>query len=175
MCWMTYLSKMPKIQKAKSDIKVAKFLLLDDDGKLLAPYFKQEYRLGEVVEADAPLLIKELDEDDGSWYASEGLHSYSPDCIVEREEGQIRIYPNDGYKSFVLDYWGAVYGIPCSDKPVAVCVMSARIPKGADYCKNEYGEYISSHLVVDKIVCMVQDLLSDGEVEEDMTLNEIFG
>lgn len=182
MCWVTHSEKKPEIQKAESDIKVAKFLLLDDDGNFLAPYFRQEYRLGEVVKADAPLRIKELDVE--SWYANEGLHSYSPDCIVGRDEAfRFKIYPNDGEKSFVLDYWDDVYGIPCSEKPGTVCIMSARIPKGADYCKNEYGEYISSHLVIDKFVCMVQDLLLEGEVdgevdgefEKDMTLNEIFG
>lgn len=180
MCWVSYSKKKPQIKKAKSDIKVVKFLLLDDEGKFLAPYFRQEYRLGKVVKADAPLRIKVLDEDDGScysWYANEGLHSYSPDCIVGHDVNRIRIYSNDGDKPVVLDYWDKAYGIPGKtiwDKPGAVCIVSARIPKGADYCKNEYGEYISSRLVVDKIVCKVEDLLSSGQMEEQMALKEIF-
>ena len=172
MCWVSHSQKKPQIQKAESDIKVNKFLLLDDEGKFLAPYFVQEYMLGKVVEADAPLLIKLLDKE--AWYANEGIHSYSPDCIVRQDESLIKIHPNDGDTSLVLDYWMDAYGIPGAsiwDYPGAVCIMSARIPKGADYCKNEYGEYISSHLVVDKIVCKVEDLLSGEEFE--MTLDEI--
>lgn len=173
MCWTSISKKKPQIQKAESDIKVNKFLLLDDEGKFHAPYFKQEYELGKVVEADAPLVIKLLDEEDGScysWYASEGIHSYSPDCIVRQDVNLIKM-------SLVLDYWMDAYGIPGTaiwDYPGAVCIMSARIPKGADYCKNEYGEYISSHLVVDKMVCRLEDLLSSGQMKEQMALNEIF-
>lgn len=179
MCWTSISKKKPQIQKAESDIKVNKFLLLDDEGKFLAPYFIQEYMLGKVVEADAPLVIKLLDEENGScysWYATEGIHSYSPDCIVRQDKSLIKIHPNDGDTSLVLDYWMDAYGIPGAaiwDYPGAVCIMSARIPKGADYCKNEYGEYISSHLVVDKMVCRLEDLLSSGQMKEQMALNEI--
>lgn len=139
MCWIT--NKKLKFKIAKENIPIYKICRKEDD-KILSYYKKFEYRLGWLYNTNFEVS---LTTDDIIIY--KGFHSYSLNkTYLEKRYNNIRVFKNENFIELIcnsnsnkLDDYS--FGI----------VVSGYIPKGGAYALNEYGEYVSNSIILNKI------------------------
>ena len=139
MCWIT--NKKLKFKIAKENIPIYKICRKEDD-KILSYYKHFEYKLGCLYDTNFEVS---LTTDSSIIY--KGFHSYSLNkTYLERRYDNIRVFENESFiklifnsnSNILIDY---SFGI----------VVSGYIPKGGSYALNEYGEYVSNSIVLNKI------------------------
>lgn len=133
MCWKG--KYLPKI--AKKDIPIYKIMIRGGYGDFYLSYYQKfPYTLNAKIseEIKTPFMI-----DSYKGKISKALHSYSKEytkiessfngfCVRSREKE--------------LDYYSYILA------PGMLAIVSGYIPKGATYCMNENGEYISNELIL---------------------------
>lgn len=139
MCWFT--NKKLKFKIAKENIPIYKICSKEDD-KILSYYKKFEYRLGWLYNTNFEIAF-----DDKMSEIYKGFHSYSLNkTYYEKRYDIIRVFKNESFIELIFnsnsnrlnDYSSGV-------------VVSGYIPKGSAYALNEYGEYVSDSIILNKI------------------------
>lgn len=140
MCWIT--SKKLKFKIAKENIPIYKVCCKEGD-KIISPIHSFEYRLGWLYDT---MFEVSLGTNIAEIY--KGFHSYSPDRTYYNRDSDsnIRIYT---YSNII----GLIKGVnytPLTRYTNSI-IVSGYIPKGGAYALNEYGEYVSDCIVLNKI------------------------
>ena len=139
MCWIT--NKKLKFKIAKENIPIYKICRNEDD-KILS-YFKHfEYRLGCLYNTNFEVAVgTKMSE------IYKGFHSYSLNkTYYEKRYDIIRVFKNENLIELIFNsnsnrLNNYSFGI----------VVSGYIPKGSAYALNEYGEYVSDSIILNKI------------------------
>lgn len=139
MCWFT--NKKLKFKIAKENIPIYKICSKEDD-KILSYYKKFEYRLGYLYNTNFEVAF-----DDKMSEIYKGFHSYSLNkTYYEKRYDIIRVFKNESFIELIFN--------SNSNKldAYSFCiVVSGYIPKGSAYVLNEYGEYVSDSIILNKI------------------------
>lgn len=152
MCWITF--KPLKAKVAKRNIKVLKVLYIHpSEPTVLVPYFYSgvcKYSInGENPVIHITSAIKynscngytDVNLAPYAKYAAiyEGYHSYAANCSVRN------VTPTE---MFVMDHYF------CDDECTGrqVHLVECIIPKGTTYYRNEFNEYVSENIVINKIL-----------------------
>ena len=139
MCWFT--NKKLKFKIAKENIPIYKICSKEDD-KILSYYKKFEYRLGWLYNTNF-----EVSFDDKMSEIYKGFHSYSLNkTYYEKRYDNIRVFKNESFIERILESDGNKL-----DAYSFGIVVSGYIPKGSTYALNEYGEYVSNSIILNKI------------------------
>ena len=139
MCWIT--NKKLKFKIAKENIPIYK-ICRKEDGKILSYFKRFEYELGCLYETNFEIAV---DAKMSEIY--KGFHSYSLNkTYYEKRYDIIRVFKNESFIELIfnsnsnkLDTYS--FGI----------IVSGYIPKGSAYALNEYGEYVSDSIILNKI------------------------
>lgn len=137
MCWISNLPSCWDIKVAEEDIPIFK-ILARCNNILKGWYFDKIYKLNE----DCPEVILDILRTYTSTSVHAGYHSYSPSCSTICENTSIHVSSSRG---FALD----IYLASSNKSPIKVF---GYIPKGAKYLLNTYGEYVSSRIVLNKVI-----------------------
>ena len=139
MCWIT--NKKLKFKIAKENIPIYKICRKEDD-KILS-YFKHfEYKLGCLYDTNFEVAV-----DTKMSEIYKGFHSYSLNkTYYEKRYDIISVFKNENFIELIFnsnsnrlnDYSSGI-------------VVSGYIPKGSAYALNEYGEYVSDSIILNKI------------------------
>lgn len=139
MCWIT--NKKLKFKIAKENIHIYK-VCRKEDNKILS-YFKHfEYRLGWLYNTNFEVAV-----DTKMSEIYKGFHSYSSNkTYYEKRYDNIRVFKNESFIELIFnsnsnrlnDYSSGI-------------VVSGYIPEGSAYALNEYGEYVSDSIILNKI------------------------
>ena len=139
MCWIT--NKKLKFKIAKENIPIYKICRKEDD-KILS-YFKHfEYKLGWLYETNFEVAI-----DTKTSEIYKGFHSYSLNKTYSNKWYNIvRVFKNENFIELIFNsnsnrLNSYSFGI----------VVSGYIPKSSAYALNEYGEYVSDSIILNKI------------------------
>lgn len=139
MCWIT--NKKLKFKIAKENIPIYKICRKEDD-KVLSYYKKFEYRLGWLYNTNFEVAF-----DDKMSEIYKGFHSYSLNkTYYEKRYDIIRVFKNESFIERILESDGNKL-----DAYSSCIVVSGYIPKGSAYVLNEYGEYVSDSIILNKI------------------------
>ena len=139
MCWFT--KKKLKFKIAKENIPIYKICSKEDD-KILSYYKKFEYRLGWLYNTNFEVAF-----DDKMSEIYKGFHSYSLNkTYYEKRYDIIRVFKNENFIERIFESDGNKL-----DAYSFGIVVSGYIPKGCAYALNEYGEYVSDSIILNKI------------------------
>lgn len=147
MCWKTIYSPVKRV--AKSDIKVAKFVVSNYRCLFYTPYYRQEVAMGEIKTSELGEPHRVGDVDDGFYAITDGLHSYGTNVDIVVQNNRIDIIWN-GER---LDYWFDTYN------DFKVYIVECVIPKGSSYYVNECNEYVSDKLKYVNVVSSTEDII----------------
>ena len=139
MCWIT--NKKLKFKIAKENIPIYKICRKEDD-KILS-YFKHfEYRLGWLYETNFEVAV-----DTKMSEIYKGFHSYSLNkTYYEKRYDDIIVFKNESFFELIFN----LNSNKLNNYSFGV-VVSGYIPKGSAYALNEYGEYVSDSIILNKI------------------------
>ena len=139
MCWIT--NKKLKFKIAKENIPIYKICRKEND-KILS-YFKHfEYRLGCLYETNFEVAV-----DTKMSEIYKGFHSYSLNkTYYEKRYDIIRVFKNESLIELIFNS----NSNRLNDYSFGI-VVSGYIPKGGAYVLNEYGEYVSDSIILNKI------------------------
>lgn len=139
MCWIT--NKKLKFKIAKENIPIYKICRKEDD-KILS-YFKHfEYKLGCLYDTNFEVAV-----DTKMSEIYKGFHSYSLNkTYYEKRYDIISVFKNENFIELIFNsnsnrLNNYSFGI----------IVSGYIPKGSAYALNEYGEYVSDSIILNKI------------------------
>ena len=139
MCWFT--NKKLKFKIAKENIPIYKICSKEDD-KILSYYKKFEYRLGWLYNTNFEVAF-----DDKMSEIYKGFHSYSLNkTYYEKRYDNIRVFKNESFIELIFNS----NSNKLNDYPFGI-VVSGYIPKCSAYALNEYGEYVSNSIILNKI------------------------
>lgn len=139
MCWIT--NKKLKFKIAKENIPIYKICRKEDD-KILSYYKKFEYRLDWLYNTNFEVAF-----DDKMSEIYKGFHSYSLNkTYLEKRYDNIRVFKNESFIELIFNS----NSNKLNDYPFGI-VVSGYIPKGSAYALNEYGEYVSDSIILNKI------------------------
>ena len=139
MCWIT--NKKLKFKIAKENIPIYKICRKEDD-KILSYYKKFEYRLGWLYNTNFEVAL-----DDKMSEIYKGFHSYSLNkTYYEKRYDNIRVFKNENFIELIFNS----NSNRLNDYSFGI-VVSGYIPKGSAYALNEYGEYVSDSIILNKI------------------------
>lgn len=139
MCWIT--NKKLKFKIAKENIPIYKICRKEDD-KILSYYKKFEYRLGWLYNTNFEVAF---DAKISEIY--KGFHSYSLNkTYYEKRYDNIRVFKNESFIELIRNS----NSNKLNDYSFGI-VVSGYIPKGCAYALNEYGEYVSDSIILNKI------------------------
>lgn len=166
MCWYNQIPTERKV--AESDVKVVKFLAMDndDDNVFYPPYNPFRYELGKVYTEEG---FKEPEKVNGVYVVNLGFHTYSLMNKFEVNNGLVRVLTHDG---LFLDCWYYLDDITlnpnleatcCVERPMFLCLCT--IPKGAAYYINDNGECVSEKIRIDKVLDYLEDLTDENDDE----------
>lgn len=142
MCWES--NNIPEVKVAEKNIKTFKVMYRDlKYEELFSYFFYKLYSIGKITSK----IILSYEKFDSSCYIHAGYHSY--DINIKQKH--------------YYDYKRGVYIVkignveeyyiePFSNIFQTLCVVECTIPKGVEYYVNEYGEYVSEQIIVDKIL-----------------------
>ena len=148
MCWVT--NREPECKVAKEDIITLKVVEKRSEYDFFWPYYKRDsgfiYRLNEVApKVQIGVKLNNIDlggEVNGLRYEiHQGYHSY----VQGVTWGKPRIRAGKS----VIDVNGTPYYVGYFS---FLCVVECTIPKGVKYYVNEYKEYVSEQIVINKIL-----------------------
>lgn len=138
MCWVSYKKAEGKI--AEEDIKVFKIGKTHED-MFCSMYTGFKYQLNQLYTSRIDIEF-EFKEDRDRFVGSQGFHSYDPSIV------HLEICEN------VISRWSALAGQKLLDFDTgdanyvkAECV----IPEGSVYYENEWGEIISSQIIIKNV------------------------
>ena len=139
MCWIT--NKKLRFKIAKENIPIYKICRKEDD-KILS-YFKHfEYKLGYIYDTNFEVAV-----DTKMSEIYKGFHSYSLNkTYYEKRYDIISVFKNESFIELIFnsnsnrlnDYSSGI-------------IVYGYIPKGSAYALNEYGEYVSDSIILNKI------------------------
>lgn len=139
MCWIT--NKKLKFKIAKENIPIYKICCKEDD-KILSYYKKFEYRLGCLYNTNFEVAV-----DTKMSEIYKGFHSYSLNkTYYEKRYDIIRVFKNESFIELIFNSNNNKL-----DAYSFCIVVSGYIPKGSAYALNEYGEYVSDSIILNKI------------------------
>lgn len=135
MCWIGKF----QLKKAKRDIPIVKIMLIRNK-QLFSFYQHYPYVLNKKIESE---IFEELSTlFSRVSVVTKALHSY---------DKSIKIINGVPYKSaFSIQYNNLMISLFLP--PWEVVKVNGIIPKGAEYCKNKKGEYISNELILQEII-----------------------
>ena len=139
MCWIT--NKKLKFKIAKENIPIYKICRKEDD-KILS-YFKHfEYRLGWLYNTNFEVAV-----DTKTSEIYKGFHSYSLNkTYYEKRYDIISVFKNENFIALIFN----PNSNRLNDYSFGI-IVSGYIPKGSTYALNEYGEYVSDSIILNKI------------------------
>ena len=139
MCWIT--NKKLRFKIAKENIPIYKICRKEDD-KILS-YFKHfEYKLGYIYDTNFEVAV-----DTKMSEIYKGFHSYSLNkTYYEKRYDIISVFKNESFIELIFNsnsnrLNNYSFGI----------IIYGYIPKGSAYALNEYGEYVSDSIILNKI------------------------
>lgn len=139
MCWIT--NKKLKFKIAKENIPIYKICRKEND-KILSYFKRFEYKLDCLYNTNFEVS---LTTDDVIIY--KGFHSYSLNkTYLENRYNNIRVFKNENFIELIFNS----NSNKLNDYPFGI-VVSGYIPKGSAYALNEYGEYVSNSIILNKI------------------------
>ena len=139
MCWIT--NKKLKFKIAKENIPIYK-ICRKEDNKILS-YFKNfEYKLGWRYNTNFEVAVNTKMSE-----IYKGFHSYSLNkTYYEKRYNIIRVFKNESFIELTFNSNSNILN------GHSFCiVVSGYIPKGGAYTLNEYGEYVSNSIILNKI------------------------
>ena len=139
MCWIT--NKKLKFKIAKENIPIYKICHKEDD-KILS-YFKHfEYKLGCLYDTNFEVAV-----DTKMSEIYKGFHSYSLNkTYYEKRYDIISVFKNENFIALIFN----PNSNRLNDYSFGI-IVSGYIPKGSTYALNEYGEYVSDSIILNKI------------------------
>ena len=139
MCWIT--NKKLKFKIAKENIPIYKICRKEDD-KILSYFKRFEYELGCLYNTNFEIAV---DAKMSEIY--KGFHSYSLNkTYLEKRYDNIRVFKNENFIELIFNS----NSNRLNDYSFGI-VVSGYIPKGGTYALNEYGEYVSDSIILNKI------------------------
>ena len=139
MCWIT--NKKLKFKIAKENIPIYKICRKEND-KILS-YFKCfEYKLCCIYETNFEVAFATKMSE-----IYKGFHSYSQNkTYYEKRYDDIIVFKNESFFELIFN----LNSNKLNNYSFGV-VVSGYIPKGSAYALNEYGEYVSDSIILNKI------------------------
>lgn len=139
MCWIT--NKKLKFKIAKENIPIYK-VCRKEDNEILS-YFKHfEYKLDCLYNTNFEVAF-----DDKMSEIYKGFHSYSLNkTYYEKRYDIIGVFKNESFIELIFNSNSNKIAEYSSG-----IVVSGYIPKGSAYALNEYGEYVSDSIILNKI------------------------
>lgn len=165
MCWE---SRSFNPQIAEKDIPIFKICRIDQIGPdfVEAIFFRRHYKLGKVYYSnDCPFSPIE-GTGEYTFLVYKAFHSYHPDMdliIKNVSEGifcferHLNLYYNNNY----------TFRYTALNNRV---IVEGYIPKGTRYCLNEYGEYISDSICLEKASDIDEFLTKKKSIRLDKTI-----
>lgn len=139
MCWFT--NKNLKFKIAKENIPIYKICRKEDD-KILSYFQRFEYKLGCLYDTNFEVSFTPYDI-----RIYKGFHSYSLNkTYLDKRYDNIRVFKNESFIELIFNS----NSNRLNDYPFGI-VVSGYIPKGSAYALNEYGEYVSDSIILNKI------------------------
>ena len=139
MCWFT--NKKLKFKIAKENIPIYKICRKEDD-KILSYFKDSEYELGCLYDTNFEVSFNTKKPE-----IYKGFHSYSLNkTYYEKRYDIIRVFKNESFIELIFNSNGNKL-----DTYSFGIVVSGYIPKGGAYALNEYGEYVSDSIILNKI------------------------
>ena len=139
MCWIT--NKKLKFKIAKENIPIYKICRKEDD-KILSYFKRFEYKLGWLYNTNFEIAV---DAKMSEIY--KGFHSYSLNkTYLDKRYDNIRVFKNESFIELIFNS----NSNRLNDYSFGI-VVSGYIPKGGTYALNEYGEYVSDSIILNKI------------------------
>lgn len=140
MCWIT--NKKLKFKIAKENIPIYKICCKEDD-KILSYFKRFEYKLDCLYNTNFEVSFA-LD----SIIIYKGFHSYSLNkTYLDKRYDNIRVFKNESFIELIRN---SKNSNKLNDYPFGI-VVSGYIPEGGAYALNEYGEYVSDSIILNKI------------------------
>lgn len=137
MCWLSNLPSCWDTKVAEKDIPIFKILACHHS-MLKGWFFNKIYELNE----DCPEVGLDILRTYSYTAVYKGYHSYSLSCSTICRDGVIHVASS---REIALE----TYRTNSSRYPIKVL---GYIPKGAKYLLNTYGEYVSSKIVLTKVL-----------------------
>lgn len=151
MCWKS--SEVPEIQKAPRDIPVFKVcrIKVEDGVKIITSYYMLKvYLLNKRYTKSTPLEFGFWDSFiftfRNYYYINEGFHSYDKACYFNKNCIEYILRNKNGN---CLDRYNI---------DEHIIIVNGYIPKGASYCVNDYGEYVSDEIELTDCEDIIQKL-----------------
>lgn len=153
MCWIS--KNIPKKSRAIRDIPVYKILTYDPvTDRYMAPIMEWTYEFDKKTESILDIPQKVICRTPESTYipvyvVNSGFHSYRKTSLRKGQKKRFANYIE------IFTQNRSIFWHVCIDwflerfRREILC--SAHIPKGSFYYLNEYGEYVSDTLVIDKV------------------------
>lgn len=139
MCWIT--NKKLKFKIAKENIPIYKICRKVND-EIFSYYKNFEYRLGWLYNTNFEVAVNTKMSE-----IYKGFHSYSLNkTYYEKRYDIIRVFKNESFIELIFNSNSNRF----NDYSSGV-VVSGYIPKGSAYALNEYGEYVSDSIILNKI------------------------
>lgn len=133
MCWISTIAEK---KTAEEDLFVFK-ILIDTCHKrpntLVSPVYKCLYYIGESYCNQEPLKVR-INQYADRYIINEGIHSYTTDCYVIKQDSDSCIVKNQA---------GEIIGKYLRIERYDYVITSCIIPKGATYFVNYAGEVVS--------------------------------
>ena len=139
MCWIT--NKKLKFKIAKENIPIYK-ICRKKYNKILSYFQRFEYKLGCLYDTNFEVSFTPNDI-----RIYKGFHSYSLNkTYLDKRYDNIRVFKNESFIELIFNS----NSNRLNDYSFGI-VVSGYIPKGGAYALNEYGEYVSNSIVLNKI------------------------
>ena len=152
MCWIG--DNIKKI--AEEDIKCKKIIDHHIPSDTYYAFYHEffEYELGKVYEQKVtPQVLEDYGDDDEFARINEGFHCYSMDIKMTRTLGGSITVENTKYNTHTM----FPFHINNNFRTV---VVQCTIPKGTEYYENNFGEIVTSKLIVEEEI-QIKDELYD--------------
>lgn len=139
MCWIT--NKKLKFKIAKENIPIYKICRKEND-KILSYFKRFEYKLDCLYNTNF-----EVSFTPDSSIIYKGFHSYSLNkTYLDKRYDNIRVFKNESFIELIFNS----NSNKLNDYSFGI-VVSGYIPEDGAYALNEYGEYVSDSIVLNKI------------------------
>lgn len=143
MCWFGKL----ELKTAEKDIPIFKIMEYKNN-KLISCIIKFEYFLNKEYTSE---IIPDIKNPSRIQEVSVALHSYSPSVNLNLN-GKLLVASYNCITNLIANY-----------HPTIVKVNGI-IPKGAIYCENERGEFISDKLILKEITNEIQTIAANNKI-----------
>lgn len=141
MCWLSDKKELTVAKVAGRNIPIFKICYIGSEGRISSVYLNMPYELKKRY-TRLPLKVVENAVYGFRYSINEGFHSYSPKTTVRREKDR-------NFHYLIINSRNGEF-LDAFNRGEVVRV-NGYIPKGAEYVFNEFGEYVSTEIVLTEI------------------------